>query len=499
MRPTTGPQAQSKRSACSEPQPAAAPAARSAWDWAAAQFGAARLGDERLTRRLVRVAATCAQRPGDSLPQATGNWAATKGAYRLIENPRVHAEAILHSACQATARRCHERETILALQDTTTLTFPTARAAAADLGYVSDLDLPALEMHSTLAVRENGVALGLLDVQIWARDRAERGKARLRKKRPFEEKESAKWYRGIVAAEKILAEAAPPEQRPRCIHVMDREGDIHEVFAALDERPDCGAVIRAKHNRRIGGEQAGDFERANALVRRQAVVATRIVNVSRKGNRPARQAAVAVRCVEVELAPRDPYNPRRQPLTLWLVEALEQDPPPGAEPLCWRLWTTEPTRTRDEALRIVAIYEMRWKIEDFHKILKSGCRVEDLRLHTGERIIKVLAIYAPVAARILELRDLARLQPRAPCTEALSEIEWRALWVAIHKTPPAPSARPPTIRQAVLWIGRLGGHLGRKGDGMPGIVTLWRGLRDLELLCDIYQSLQPHLNFPDNP
>ena len=172
MRPRTGPDVKSKRSACSEPQPAAAPATGSAWDWASEQFGAARLGDERLTRRLVQVAATCAQRPGDSLPQATGNWAATKGAYRLIENPRVQAEAILHSTCQATARRCRGRETILALQDTTTLTFPTARAAAADLGYVSDLELPTLEMHSTLAVRENGVALGLLDVQIWARDQA---------------------------------------------------------------------------------------------------------------------------------------------------------------------------------------------------------------------------------------------------------------------------------------------------------------------------------------
>ena len=126
-------------------------------------------------------------------------------------------------------------------------------------------------------------------------------------------------------------------------------------------------------------------------------------------------------------------------------------------------------------------------------ILKSGCLTEAVWFHTASRIEKVLALYSPVVARILQLRDLARLEPESPCTEALSENEWRALWTHIHKRPASAKTPAPTLRQAVLWIGRLGGHLNRKGDGMPGVKTLWRGWRDLEMLTNIYISFQKTL------
>jgi len=162
--------------------------------------------------------------------------------------------------------------------------------------------------------------------------------------------------------------------------------------------------------------------------------------------------------------------------------------------LNWLLWTTEPVGTVPEALRVVAFYKARWKIEEYHLILKSGCRVEDLRLDTAERIEKAVALYAPVAVRIVTLRDLARAQPEAPCAKALSETEWRVLWTAVHRACPPPATPTPTIAQAVRWIGRLGGHLGRKGDGPPGVRVLWRGLRDLEILT-AYERTRAELFF----
>ena len=152
------------------------------------------------------------------------------------------------------------------------------------------------------------------------------------------------------------------------------------------------------------------------------------------------------------------------------------------------LWITDPVTTANEAMVIVAIYKQRWKIEDVHLTLKSGCRIEQVQFKTAKRIAKVLALYSPIAVRIVRLRDLARVDGDAPCTRVLNRSEWQTLWTYIHRQAPDPRTPTPTIRQAVLWIGRLGGHLGRKRDGMPGVRTLWRGWRDLEMLTTLYNA-----------
>jgi hypothetical protein len=170
------------------------------------------------------------------------------------------------------------------------------------------------------------------------------------------------------------------------------------------------------------------------------------------------------------------------------LEVAEKNVPEGAEPLHWLLWTTEPAQTLEQALAVLAIYKLRWRIEDFHLVLKQGCRIEQLQFETAERLAKAVALYAPIAARILTLRDLTRLNPEAPCTEVLSDTQWGTLWVAINHCPVPPGTAPPSVRQATLWIGRLGGHLNRKSDGMPGVKTLWLGWRDLTLMMEVYQA-----------
>ena len=170
-----------------------------------------------------------------------------------------------------------------------------------------------------------------------------------------------------------------------------------------------------------------------------------------------------------------------------LAEELA-DPPSGSQGLHWLLYTTEPVGNIQEVSRIVDIYKMRWKIEELFLILKSGCRIEEVQFSTASRLAKVVALYAPVAVRILQLRDSAASVPEQACTAILSEQEWRALWTYIHKTRPSKEQAPPSILQAVMWIGRMGGHLGRKSDARPGVRTLWKGLRDLSLLTEMYSQ-----------
>jgi hypothetical protein len=295
---------------------------------------------------------------------------------------------------------------------------------------------------------------------------------------PMEEKESCKWLVGIGGGAFALDEL-PLRQRPRVIHLMDRESDIHEVLEAIADSTD-GCVIRCKYNRMI----TGPIGRAHDAVAQAPLLGIHTIEVPGQHGRAQRRARLQLRAVTVRVEPRHAYTVQahRQPFSMQLVEAREVDAPPEATPLHWQLWTTESTRTFDEAVEVLRLYRQRWKIEDFHLLLKSGCRIEELALETADRLAKAVVLYSAVAAQLLALRDLARMEPNAPCTTMLSDDAWKALWLHIHQKKLTAKVPVPTIRQAVLWIGRLGGHLNRKRDGMPGVRTLWRGYRDLSFL-----------------
>jgi hypothetical protein len=308
--------------------------------------------------------------------------------------------------------------------------------------------------------------------------------AKQRRQRPFEDKESARWVKGIQAARAAVETVAGQGSGPRLIHVFDREGDIHEVFEAITDAGE-GAVIRSAHSRRTQGPD-GQIQGAHERVHRGRVVGTTVIDVPRKPGQRARKARVELRACRVHLAPSEAKHPQRRAVDLNLVEVFEPAPPASGKRIHWLLWTSEPIGTRRQVLEVVEIYRRRWKIEEVHLALKSGCGIEDLRLKSSERLAKAVALYTAVAVRIVALRDAGRLEPDIPCTALLSDAEWRALWTRFHGKPPSARARPPTVGEVVKWIGQLGGHLGRKGDGMPGVRTLWRGLRDLSLLVEMY-------------
>ena len=329
-----------------------------------------------------------------------------------------------------------------------------------------------MHLHTALAVTTSGQVLGILDQQYWARPQPGQPGP--------EEKESAKWIIGLDGARAALYGAAGDRPVPRLIHLMDREGDAYEVMMAVDDAGDS-AIIRCAQNRRVDDPLAT----AHAAVRNQPVLSRTTVAVDRKAGVPQRRAWVEVRSMRVTLVPDLQKYPHAWSMTWNLVEVWEFIRRAGVEPVHWLLWTREPAATADEALEVVRKYTCRWPIEEVHLVLKSGCKVEDHRLETWDGLEKAVTVNAAVAARIVSLRDLARETPEAPATEVLSTDEVEVL-VCHFGTGMKPSEL--TIGQAVLWIGRLGGHLNRKRDGMPGVRTLWRGLHNLTWLVAGFQA-----------
>jgi hypothetical protein len=454
------------------------PSNRTEWNrlWACAVLGSADFPDARLGRRAALLLAQRAERPGDSLTQASGDAASAKGNYRLLENDRVTANHFWEPIHAHTAKGLVSCKRVLCIQDTTTLMFP-GLAATTGLGTMQTEREEALLMHSALAVRPDGQVLGLLGNDVWARPPEEFKKRHRRKSRPIEEKESYKWIRGIRRVAALRERHSPAT---KLLHVFDREGDVHEVLEEVIEQGDDG-VIRCNYDRNVDGP----YGHIRATLAARPVLTSCRIDVPRKKGQRKRQAAIEVRSAELTLTPARIY-PRRKPLSINAVWVHELDPPEGVDPLDWLLLTTLPVATTAQCNDVIETYKLRWLIEDFHRVLKGGCRIEKTQLKTAERIEELLALLSAVAARLLALRQRARTQPDAPCTEVLSEDEWRVLCAYTHKRPLAEGLSPPTMREAVRMIGRLGGHLGRKGDGMPGVKTLWQGWRDLQILVEGY-------------
>lgn len=447
--------------------------------WAATELAAAAFGDARLTQRLIRLTTALATHPTASVPEACGNPAATKAAYRFWDHDAVTPQAIHAAHQQALLERLTTIPRVLAIQDTTALNF-TAHPATRDLGPLHPSTQHGLWVHSVLLAQPDAAPLGLIDQQVWARDPATVGISKQRRQRATGEKESQRW---------LDAQAATLDRLPaavRVVTVADREADIFDLFAA-PRRPGADLLVRAAHDRALAESAARLWE----TIRTVPAWGTHPLTLRRGDDRPPREAVLTLRATTVTLLPprHHPQRATLTPVTVSLVLATEEAPPAQTPPVTWLLVTTLPVVTVDDAITCLRWYAQRWLIERWHFVLKSGCGVEKLQLETAARLHRALATYSIVAWRLLWLTYQARATPDVPCTVALDEAEWQALWCITHQTPHPPAIAPP-LGAAVRWIARLGGHQGRKGDGEPGVQTLWRGLRHLEDLAAMYRLLR---------
>jgi hypothetical protein len=450
-------------------------------DWAISEFGHAELGDDRRTDRLLMIATAFAEQPTAPIPQACGPGPATQGAYRFFENDDIDPEAIRDAHHQATLARLREHSVVLALQDTSTLNYST-HPQTEGLGPIGTRrqKIIGLLLHSTLAVTPSGLPLGMLHTAVRARDPKVAGSAKQRHSKPIAQKESHKWLDSLSACQQV----APQCPETLLVNVTDREGDLYDLFAqalAPTDDPRVHLLVRSRHNRRLAAEERLLWD---AVGRRRAAGQFK-VQVGRRGEQPARLATLSIRFGQVSLA-----APTRQadqpPLTLWAIQARELHPPKGAAPILWRLLTTLPVTCVEEACQKVRWYAQRWQIEVLHKVLKSGCKIEQRQLETAARLERALAVDQVVAWRLLALCKGAREQPDQAVSAWLGQAEWEALWCHVHQQTTPPKT-PPGVRQAVRWIGQLGGFMARKGDGEPGPLTLWRGLHRLNDLTAMWR------------
>lgn len=477
--------------------PAISPHLLCSEQWAENEFETANFGHKRLKDRLIKIARQFAAASAANIPQACGEWSQSKAAYRFCDNEAVDPREIIEAHRRATLGRMKDQELILVIQDTTALNFST-HAQTEGLGPIGGNrdKTVGLLAHSLLALDQRGFALGLLGVAVTARDpKSFRIERRKRNCKPIEQKESRKWLEGL---ESTLKAARELPASCRILEMTDREGDIYEHFAlgleaqrVRKEGARVDLLVRSKHERRIVGSESTLWKGLGDQPARGELV----LEVPAKPGSKARQATLSIRWSKVRIAApatREKYRKHNEDLTLWAIEAREEQVPQGGQPLCWRLLTTLEVESFEQAVEAVRHYSLRWQIELFHKVLKSGCGVEKRQLETAERLKRVLMIDMVVAWRILALARMGRETPGTPASALLAVHEWKALYSFIHKTGKAPK-HPPDLGKALRWIGQLGGFLGRKGDGYPGPVVLWRGMQRLADIAQAWLVFNPEV------
>lgn len=440
-------------------------------EWINQELASCNLQDERRTRRAKLLVQRMIDKPGASIPQACKDRAEAKAAYRFLSNPGVQPEAIREAIFTACAARVRHEKIAFVLQDTTVLDF-TGHEALEGLGPTGGGDGSAgygIFVHSALVVDNDGTPLGLVAQQVWARDPQAAGSRHKRKHRPIERKESFRWIETLRATHARLASDT------LSVTIADREADIFELFA--EPRPDNSRLlIRACHERRIEGAQHL-LEAIEAA--EEAGQCT--VTLRRRPDRGPRPATLSVRFQQVTIQPptHGVHDPALQPVELFAVLAEEIAPPEGETPIRWLLLTDCPVASFDDARECLRRYSLRWLIERYHYVLKSGCRIEDSQVRSYAALLVLLALYCVVALRLLWMTYAARSDGDAPCTVAFTDNEWQTLWRYYRPGECFPD-RPPPLRQAVRWTARLGGYLDRRGDADPGVKVLWRGLMRLQ-------------------
>jgi hypothetical protein len=370
---------------------------------------------------------------------------------------------------------------VLAVQDTTLLDW-THHPATTGLGPLAKAEQQGLLAHSTLAITEERVPLGVLAQQVWARDPQTFGQqAKQRRSRPVDEKESAKWLHSLHAVNELAAQLP----QTQLVSLGDREADVYDLFLVA-RAPTVELLVRAAWNRRVAHPERylWDYARAQEVAHRMTV------DLPRQGERAARAAEVTVRFGRVTLHPPKARAAEKLPLVeVSFVYVCEEEAPVGVPALEWLLLTTLTIDSAQAALRVVEWYQARWGIEVWHKVLKSGCGMEMRQLADAARLKRLLSLLSVIAWRILYATMLVRSLPDASCEVLLELEEWQALACRIQRTATPPDT-PPSLQQAVRWIAQLGGVPARTHDGHPGPLVLWKGFQRLIDLTDMFRIMR---------
>jgi Transposase DNA-binding/Transposase Tn5 dimerisation domain len=435
--------------------------------WAKEQFEGCNLGDARRTSRAVEFAAQIASDASGSTPRQAAHWSDCKAAYRLVSRPEVTFPALTAPHYQQS--RAAARGHCLLLGDTTEIEFGIWRKVKG-LGPTGDGGGRGFFLHSSLIVgAQNEEIVGLAGQEIFYRKPRPKGESR--NDRVLRRRESEVWGR-------VIDQVGPSAQDARYTHVFDRGADNFEVYChLLQNRADW--VIRAAQLNRIITTPAGVSCKLNEYLATLPLVGSYELSVRAQKDQPARTAKVEVRVGQVSI----PAPKHRSPwlracgirnIAMWVVEVREQNPPKGVPPLRWVLYTSHAVKTFEDAWRVIGYYEKRSLIEEYHKALKTGCRVEERQYRTAQRLEAITGFLAIMALRLLQLKSVARTEPDRPAEQIVPQ-----LWIDVLQIQRRQPKQRWTVRKFFRELAGLGGFLGRKSDGEPGWLTIWRGFDKL--------------------
>jgi hypothetical protein len=436
------------------------------------EYRGAVLGDPRRSKRLERIGCELARNPGLSFPEAMGSEGQLEGLYRFFSNDEVTFEAVLAPHAQQTRLRSQAHDRVLVLHDTTILTFNGDREG---LGRIHGPGAArGFRVHTSLAVTPERVPLGVLHTETWARTGPTLSDLNRRHIRANPKRESLRWGRAVRACEEQL------EGATQALHIMDREGDNYDLLSEL-QAEQAHYVIRLSHNRALLGERQKLREvvgRAKCLFRREVHVSSRAGGFPHDPQeaRDAREAMLEVSAIPVELVRSSNFAPGSPPtLKVNVVAVTERESPKGQEPVAWYLATSEPIETVEQVAAIVDAYRARWVIEELFKALKTGCQIEKRQLESYEALRIALAVFLPIAVRLLALRDAARAEPEKACaTLTVTQLQ------LLRACGPKPLSDAPSNREVFMALAALGGHL--RSNGPPGWIVLGRAYEKLLVL-----------------
>lgn len=455
--------------------------------WVDPEIAGCAFWDVRLGKRFAILLRSMGSSIGESIPLVCQDWSNTKAAYRFFANGRVSEEHILGGHFQATRDRVIATDgPVLILHDTTEFSYE--RRHPDRIGMTKSVNsgrdkadrlrshtVCGMLMHSSLALTSEGLPLGLVAAKFWTRKKF-KGTNALKKKInptrvPIEKKESIRWLENLQQSTGLLGEPA------RCVHIGDRESDIYELFCVAGEEQTHFLVRTCVDRLASGGKHTISDEMESAAIKGLHRIEVR----NDKGD--VAEAVLEIKCRRIHVLPPIGKNKHYPALNLTVIHARERSKPQGRARIDWKLITDLPVRSKKDAVEKLNWYAMRWKIEVFHKILKSGCKAEDSKLRTASRLANLIALFCILSWRIFWMTMLNRSAPQASPKLALNDMEINLLDHLIRNNGRS-SSGTKTLSHYLIKIARLGGYLARASDPPPGNKVMWRGmsrLTDIEL------------------
>lgn len=453
-------------------------------EWAQLNFGTCQLGDKRRTNRLVQMAEQFAENPAATIPDQIEDWSDVKAAYRLLDREEATFDAIARPHWELTRQAARGR--CLVIGDTTELDFGKNREID-DIGETGNGSGQGFLLHNALMVQtDTGELVGVAGQSIYYRRKdRKRGPRQNASQRLKRERESQIWG-------DVIDDIGPPAPGVEYVHVFDRGADNFEVFCRLLQNRGEWVIRAAKLTRKVLREDSEKLAPFQKYLKQLEVLGHYTLSLRARPGQAAREARLEVRVGRIRMPRPHHVSPwvhqlKQPPIAMNVIEVVEINPPQGVKPIRWVLFTSLPVQSLDDAWQIIGYYEQRWLVEEYHKALKTGCATESRQLRTAHRLEALVGLTSVVAVRLLQLKSVARAAPDTPAQRVVPNVWLRMLKLA---RPKLQRVYDMTVREFYREVAKLGGFLGRTGDGEPGWITIWRGWDKLNTYVSVASKLK---------